>query len=307
MPLLIYSRYVLEEYMYGEFLVPLFNSRKFSDRGYKMDSFLKKLDESLLFVGENRYYYLQCDTQEKYNRFYRIDTAESYNTPSTELLTPRYISEMTQPDREEYIKQIAELDFIYNFNQEEYLISWIQIRDNLQQFIKICQSFKYRDLPCHNGFPDKSNGTRRTIIRNPTTGAVISDVTTSQTGIINLWIIDVNSNGIVYEERIYSATETFDLLTGRYEQYDASYLYYDLRYNDNGDITITYNYFNQDIIENNAVVTELVDPRNYTDLNTAGRFSTSAEGGRYQREVSQIKKLTLQDLFAAMNLPLDQY
>jgi len=318
---LIYIRYALEEYAVGEFVNDDGSSRGYNDTsasGFgKMPSAKFLLSDFFKLQGEVvtdsipiRYHYIPCNSTREYERFYILDSATSFDTPSETLPSDIDLFDLTVSETVDYLKTTINSTFIYGY-LNNWNKSWIQIQNAYKQFHEISTTLNLRNVVMYRDYNSDAVFTKRDITRNGTTGAVISDVTNPTFTELVGRDLEVNNNSIVVNETIYENNRTFDMITDRATNYENSKLYWDLSLIGVGiDSYTLYNYLYHDVIINNEYNHIAPDPRDYMDITASGDYSTFVSGNSNvlpKRQVSEIKIMTLQQILEALNTPSNQY
>lgn len=318
---LIYIRYALEEYAVGEFINDDGTSRGYNDTSpsgfgklpsakFLLSDFFKLQGEVVSDSIPIRFHYIPCNSTTEYRRFYILDAANSFNTPSLELPEDINLFNLTTEEKVTYLKAEINSDFIYGFTNV-WSKSWIKIQDAYKQFHKISTTLNLRDVIMYRPLNSDADFTIRSITRDGITGSVISDTTNPTTQDFVGRNISVNSLGIVINETIYENNRTFDMISERSINYDESRVYYDLLLAGVGiDDHTLFNYISHDLILNNEYNHIAPDPRDYMDISSSGNYSTFVIGiddVLPKRQVSKIKIMTLQQILEALNTPENQY
>lgn len=323
----VYATYAMQEYSIGEFVDDDGLNRGFNtvsktgfgqipSKQYTLSDYFKTLDKLLTNSFPQNYYYLQCNDNTAYSRFYILDKADEFNTPSLIQPEDEFLSDLLINDRIDYLKAEIGSQFIYGY-QNLWPNSWAKLRDVLAQFYKISKTMKARNVK-----PNTQNGStwvqyERTIFRDSITGVVTSDNTVAfpqKSFPFSDHELVVNVLGVVVRETINYIEVVMDLLTDRMINYDKCNIYFDSLFNESPAIPsqyTLYNYLKFDVITDNEYSMLAPNPRDYDYSSEEGTYYI--RGGRftssfmYDRAVSEIKTMTLQEILGALKAPTGQY
>ena len=319
---LIYIRYALEEYAVGDFINYDNSSRGYNDTAdfstlnpfpsakFLLSDFFKLQGEVVSDTLPIRYHYIPCNSTGVYQRFYILDSAISFDTPSLTLPDDIDLFDLTVSETVDYLKTTINSTFIYGY-LNNWNKSWIQIQNAYKQFYEISTTLNLRNVTMYRDYNSDADFTLRKITRNGTTGVVITDTTVSSPFELVGRELEVNNNSIVTTESIYENNRTFDMITDRVTNYENSKLYWDLTIiGVSVPVYTLYNYIYHDVLINNEYNHIAPDPRDYMDISAQGDYSTFVSGNSNvlpKRQVSEIKVMTLQQILEALNTPSNQY
>jgi len=305
---LILARFALEEYLYGLFANTDGDYFNYYGTGYRLKHFFSKLDDELIRNRAYPYFYLPGKAlfNFDFNSDMYIPEALSWlESPSETDLDELFLSDLSDEDEIENIKTNTGEDPVYSFSNNKWLYSWAKISDVFKQSLKISTTYNHRNVLMYNS--SSIEYFKRTI-RRDSSGNVTSDVTIpSPFEIKALWRI-VFKNQIATTEEIYYSVQTYNIIDERALHYENSYLNFDILYRKNSvNQKRVYNLFRYNTMNDNEITHTSGDPRDYAGATPDNGTYETVYANNNGRNVSKIKEYTMQELYEALNVPVNQY